>query len=346
MAFTRLGGLAELTAPHAPHIAAGGSARIYEFPPPSEREGRTVHARRSPRRSSTASRSRWQPVSFAAIRWAWTTPARGVQQHVLLALANYHNRDTGHCDPSNAEIAEATGLGATTVRRAIRALEDAGLLIVKDTTGGRQQRARYVFPTDEVKTDTRPERPSKRGTKTRPERSSIAGDTQPERPSNDPDTRPERRENSAGAADVVLRTRTGKREPGTTGAAAAAPDTEDGLFGEPDRAATATTVNAGHAVAAWKDSYAGTHRGKPTSRATAQVGRECRQLLEAGNAGDIVIAAARQAGARGFATVEREFHALTQLAPGRYLAVPPQQQVGTGTERAQAFLNLKQRNSA
>lgn len=295
------------------------TAQIYEFPHPQDREGRQPGARRSPLRSTDAPKCR-RPVSFEAWRYAMGA-AKGVQQHVLVGLADFHNKDTGRCDPSIAEVAELTGLGATTIRRAIRQLEAAGLLIVNGTLGGRQQHARYVFPAPKVKADTRPERPSKHRKKV----GRSGAESRPERSPETVETRPLRSQNSAAPADVVLRTRTGTSESGTTSAAAASADEQAELF-EVDHPAPVMAAreiailgrkelaqaNAGHAVAAWCEGYADTHDAKPTARQIGQVGRESRQLFEAGNPPERVVYAARCAGGRGLATIEKEYNALAK----------------------------------
>lgn len=257
-------------------------------------------------------------MSFPAWKWVMGTPARGVHQHVLVGLAHFHNRDTGQCNPSIAEVSALIGLGATTIRRAIRQLEADGLLIVTGTEGGRQQRARYTFPSEDLKSETRPLRPSKAGSKL----GRSGAETRPQRPTSEPETRPERSENSAAAADVVLRTRTGTREPGKDAAASAS---ADALFDVADpapvKAARELAVigrkelaqaNAGTAVAAWVDAYKAKHDAVPVPRLIGQVGRECRELIEAGNPPNRVVYAAGLAGERGFATVAREYNALAK----------------------------------
>lgn len=66
-------------------------------------------------------------------------------------------------------------------------------------------------------------------------------------------------------------------------------------------------INGGDAVAAWCESYSTHHDAKPTSQQTGQVGREANALLKAGNPPERVLIACRSAGARGFATVQREY---------------------------------------
>lgn len=79
-------------------------------------------------------------------------------------------------------------------------------------------------------------------------------------------------------------------------------------------------LNAGDAVGAWVDGYVATHDAKPTSRQIGQVGRESRQLLEAGNPPARVVAAAKAAGERGFPMVERQYRDMSQRTGS---AAPP-----------------------
>ncbi|WP_257890975.1 helix-turn-helix domain-containing protein [Rhodococcus sp. USK10] len=59
------------------------------------------------------------------------------QAFVLLCLADYANDDSGVCWPSLARIAARARCSGSTARRAIRKLEDAGLVIRQETTNGR-----------------------------------------------------------------------------------------------------------------------------------------------------------------------------------------------------------------
>ena len=83
-------------------------------------------------------------MSHKATDWAWEAPVRGVRQHVLFAIAERTNRNTGRATPSLAELSARTGLGQSTIRGHIRALEAAGLLKVEVTNGGRRQRSTYI----------------------------------------------------------------------------------------------------------------------------------------------------------------------------------------------------------
>lgn len=83
-------------------------------------------------------------------------------------------------------------------------------------------------------------------------------------------------------------------------------------------------ITAGDVVAAWVD--ATTANGvKPTSSLKAQVGRTARELLQAGNDPGRVLVAAAQAGAKGYATIDRELTAIA-ARPRTHLRA-----VGSGT---------------
>lgn len=71
-----------------------------------------------------------------------------------------------------------------------------------------------------------------------------------------------------------------------------------------DRSATLEPGN-GEIVAAWIDSYKA-NGTNPTRNTIAQVGKEIKTLVEAGNNPILVLEAAKQAGAKGFRTIERE----------------------------------------
>jgi hypothetical protein len=313
------------------------TALILRFPVLDERDGRQFRARRSPRLGSDAPRRR-HLVSNRAFDWAWTQPVRGTRQHVLLALAKRARPKSEQAAPSMPELVEMTGLSENTIRGHIQALAEAGIIRAVVSNGGRHKRSTYTLMVNALPVSGSPTPQEMRGNET-PE-------TPQEMHPSIPETPQLLSENPSGDAPVVLRTKSGTRGVReTTGAAAASHgvDKHDGLFVEPPRIVTTEVINASHAVAAWNEGYSETHSGKPTTRAIGQVGRESRQLLEAENPPDLVLAAARSAGARGFATVEREFHAMTAVvpAPSRHLASAQPQQQGTARKRANAFLDRR-----
>lgn len=65
--------------------------------------------------------------------------SKSTRKLVLLCLADRANRDTGYAYPSIATICRDTGLGESTVRGALQALIDTGL-IVQDGWAGRADR--------------------------------------------------------------------------------------------------------------------------------------------------------------------------------------------------------------
>ena len=69
-------------------------------------------------------------MSLAAIRWAWTAhdSIKGVDLLVLLALADFHNADTGQCNPRIPTLIDKTGLSRAAVFRALKKLETLGVI--------------------------------------------------------------------------------------------------------------------------------------------------------------------------------------------------------------------------
>ncbi len=71
-------------------------------------------------------------MSRAALEWAFEAPVEGPAKAVLLVLADHANAE-GRCWPGMARIVARSGFQERTVRRALRALEEAGHIEV----GGR-----------------------------------------------------------------------------------------------------------------------------------------------------------------------------------------------------------------
>jgi len=71
-------------------------------------------------------------MSFTAIRAGFKVIASvkisASARLVYLALANFHNQETGRCDPSIRRICEATQCSERSVRDALRELEKLGLI--------------------------------------------------------------------------------------------------------------------------------------------------------------------------------------------------------------------------
>lgn len=285
-----------------------GHARIYTFPTPQDREGRQPGARRSPLRSTAAPECR-RPVSSLAQDWAWTQPVDGPRLLVLLALAKRVRPKSDQATPSMPELAQLTGMSETTIRGHVQALAKANVIHVEVSNGGRHQRSTYTLPgvlTPRELWGSKPVKTPREATPKNPETPRIP------------------RQNPPAAAPVVLRTKWEQEVVSTSDASASAEDQGE-LFDvdrpPPVKAARALAVierkelaqaNAGDATAAWCDGYGETHDAKPTARQIGQAAREARQLLEAGNPPERVVYAARMAGGRGLATVEREYNALAK----------------------------------
>lgn len=102
---------------------------------------------------------------------------------------------------------------------------------------------------------------------------------------------------------------------------------------------TPVVVTGRDVVAAWVDTYRGTVGAEPTKQQIGQVGREAKQLLDAGNRPDRVIYAARSIASRGKALVTAEFADLSAAARGRNTARPAPRR-STTDDRVQQGLDL------
>lgn len=69
-------------------------------------------------------------MSFQAMAWAVKQKLPAKEKLTLLMLANYASNEAGDCYPSISTLVEDTGLSKDSVIRAIKALEDAGLVAI------------------------------------------------------------------------------------------------------------------------------------------------------------------------------------------------------------------------
>lgn len=205
------------------------TARIYQFPTTNDHEGRPPGAgRRSPLRSTDAPHGR-RRVSHKATDWAWEQPVRGVRQHVLLAVAERANIKTRKCTPSLGELAQRTGLGESTIRGHLQALDSLGLIKAEWSKGGRRKRSVFTMLMDT---------PSVAVPETLQELDPLEGQETPQDVDPfQPETPQELETNPPGAGPVVPNT--GTREPGREGVADAPPAADDGgMFAKPSTPAS------------------------------------------------------------------------------------------------------------
>jgi hypothetical protein len=132
-------------------------------------------------------------MSIGAMDWAYRQSLPATEKSVLLALAYVHNGKTGQCNPTAQTLARLTGLGESTVRRSLTALEQAGKIIRNQSRG--RHATGYILRVElahsEPVADDQPSRSERvKATSTLPERAS----TLPERASTLPerDTEQER----------------------------------------------------------------------------------------------------------------------------------------------------------
>lgn len=113
-------------------------------------------------------------MSLVATAWAMKeTGLSPTSKFVLIVLADAHNGHSGECFPSIARIAETTGFSESTVKYAVRDLEEKGLLKrdIQHDPNGRTKGVNYVLTIPEP----RGQEQTPRGHLTRGEGSSDEG---------------------------------------------------------------------------------------------------------------------------------------------------------------------------
>lgn len=98
--------------------------------------------------------------------------------------------------------------------------------------------------------------------------------------------------------------------------------------------ATAVEANAGHVMAAWVEAVTATGR-QPTKDQRGKAAKDIKQLLDAGNPPDVVMALARAAGSKCRATIANE------SMPGTSIATPPRESTTDARVRAGLALAAK-----
>ena len=88
-------------------------------------------------------------MSYRAINWAWEAELPFSQKFVLVALADMADENDS-CFPGQERIASMTGMSVSTVRRSVKALEDAGVITrhARGVSGGGRTSDRYVLNTN------------------------------------------------------------------------------------------------------------------------------------------------------------------------------------------------------
>jgi hypothetical protein len=133
----------------------------------------------------------------------------------------------------------------------------------------------------------------------------------------------------------------GTGEQGRTTAARKLASAELALVPSPAAPLVPASITGRDATAAWHDAFTQHHDANPTKRQVSQAARESKALLDAGNPPDRVVYAARTAGARGFATVEREYRDLASRHT--HPAPPTRNRPSTADDRVAAGLALAEK---
>lgn len=88
-------------------------------------------------------------MSYRALNWAWEADLPMPQKFVLVALADMAD-EKDSCYPGQERLARMTGTSVSTVRRAVKALEDMGALTrqARGVAGGGRTSDRYALNTN------------------------------------------------------------------------------------------------------------------------------------------------------------------------------------------------------
>lgn len=88
-------------------------------------------------------------MSYRALNWAWEADLPMPQKFVLVALADMAD-EKDSCYPGQERLARMTGTSVSTVRRAVKALEDMGALSrqARGLAGGGRTSDRYALNTN------------------------------------------------------------------------------------------------------------------------------------------------------------------------------------------------------
>jgi DNA-binding transcriptional ArsR family regulator len=71
-------------------------------------------------------------MSHRATGWAWEQPLPCHPKMVLMVLADHHNSQSNQCNPRVKRIAEIAGLSESSTERALRVLQDQGLITIEN----------------------------------------------------------------------------------------------------------------------------------------------------------------------------------------------------------------------
>lgn len=95
-------------------------------------------------------------MSIDALNWALNRApvADSTQAFVLVCLADYAHAETMRCHPSIARVAQRARCSESTARRAIRSLEQAGLVVREKSAGGRSTNVYRIVMIEPGQNDT------------------------------------------------------------------------------------------------------------------------------------------------------------------------------------------------
>lgn len=237
-------------------------------------------------------------MSVRVMSLVWDSKVPMPERFTLIALADRADED-GKCWPSVKTLASKCCTGESTIRRHLVALQASGVLTVEHRFNSSSlytislPRLRELAAVTPSQSDT----PSQSGRGSRSGTTPSQSERTPPPNLSGPPSQSERLSISDSSVDPSV-------------IPPAPPRRAAELALVPAASLVAPTPTAQQAVAAWVDAYTANHDAKPTVRAIKQAGSEAKALIAAGNPPERVLRAAHSAGARGYATVEREYRDL------------------------------------
>ncbi|MGH3779976.1 MAG: helix-turn-helix domain-containing protein [Pseudonocardiaceae bacterium] len=239
-----------------------------------------------------------------------TFKARGIGLYLLTHADGFRS--------TTASIAKANGCGLDQVRAGLQELETFGYLVRERTRNDSGHNADTDYLITDQPQDGEPlrgetqrrvlqrrETPAHKKTKGLEDQPTVEDQSlTPEEADASSATAPDGAADGASVTDLFGRTSPpASKATGSTRSRTKTSQDEQG-------ASSARDV-----VAAWVDAFKA-NGVKPSQQRIKQVGREAKALIEAGNPVAGVVAAARSAASRGFATVDQEFSLLAARASG------------------------------
>ena len=291
-------------------------------------------------------------MSVKVSAWVWDhSQAKATDRLVLLAIADHASHEGTDAYPSQPTIAQMCKVSRATVIRSIAHLIAMGELAAEHGEGAargstRQKTNRYSFPAYRVWAGYAPAPKTLQSETPSPREKTLQSETPSGRRRCNDDTKdvalvqhkpsfnPSLKTSSSSAPDGAA----GEVGDDLFGTSKSAPQVKSGRRRKPDDPAGLEQArNARDVVKAWHDAYTAATPTKPPQTRCAQVGKEAKALIEAGNPVDVVIRAAEIAGGQGRWSIEYQ---LTSAARNGHGARSDAQDMRAANAMRRAAMNV------